>query len=120
MGASRCLGSTPKQFEDALSFLGIHIDMHYDTDENMAVIHKMPADSLHADLHAVTLLVETQVFVLGLISAPDGLYSPDLYLFQHRVQEIEFVIPPDRNEASRMARAGLGELADKDRRLAAQ
>ena len=94
--------------------------MHYDTDENMTVIFKMPADFPYADLYAIAaLLAETQVFVPGFVPAPDGLYSPDVYLFQRRVQEVEFLILPDRNLASRMARLGLGEMADKARRLAA-
>ena len=90
------------------------------TDENMTVILQMPADFPYTDLHAVAaLLADTQVFVPGFMLAPDGLYSPDVYLFQRRVEDVEFVILPDRNLASRMARVSMGEPVDKDRRLAA-
>ncbi|HEY2395806.1 MAG TPA: hypothetical protein VGH81_07515 [Rudaea sp.] len=86
----------------------------------MTVILQMPADFPYADLHAVAaLLAQTQVFVPGFAPAPDGLYSPESYLFQRRVNDVEFVILPDRNLASRMVRVGLGGPADQYCRLAA-
>lgn len=86
----------------------------------MDVLLKLPADFPYQDLAQIAdQLKRAEVFVPGYLPAEAGLYNPDCFLFEHRVQQIEHCILPDRNLASRMAQVAMGERLDTHRHCAA-
>jgi len=88
--------------------------------EQMTTVLVMPPEFPYADLCLVaTLLEQSELFVPGYGAPEVGLYHPESFLINHRVHGVEFVILPDRNLASRIARVGMGEPVDTDRRAAA-
>lgn len=88
--------------------------------EDMSVLFAMPSDFPFDDIARVAAMLEdAQLLVPGYIPPDVGIYDPRHYLYESYVSRLEFVVLPDRNLASRMARVAMGERLDEDRRLAA-
>lgn len=86
----------------------------------MDVLIHLPADFPYHDLLQIAdQLARADVFVPGYLPADAGLYHPDCFLLEHRVEQIDHWILPDRNLASRMAQVAMGERLDVHRRRAA-
>lgn len=89
-------------------------------EEDMTALLIMPSDFPYAAvLEVAAMLEEGQLLVPGYIPPAAGIYNPASYIFEERLSGTEFLILPDRNLASRMARIAMGESIDSERRLAA-
>jgi hypothetical protein len=88
--------------------------------EDISVLLQLSQDFPYDDLHRVAaLLREANVFVPGYLPPPGGLYDPDIYLLERRVNDVEFVILPDRNIASRISSVAAGAELNSSRNVAA-
>ena len=88
--------------------------------EDMSVLFAMPSDFPFDDIVQVAAMLEdAQLLVPGYIPPDVGIYDPRHYLYESYVSRLQFVVLPDRNLASRMARVAMGERLDEDRQLAA-
>lgn len=89
-------------------------------EEDMSALIMLPPDFPYDDVHQIGRILEhAQLLVPGYSPPEAGLYNPDCYLFEVRVSQTEFLILPDRNLVSRIARVGMGEELDSDRMVAA-
>ena len=89
-------------------------------EEDMSALITLPPDFPYDDICEIGRILEhAQLLVPGYIPPEAGLYNPNCYLFEGRVGQTEFLILPDRNLASRIARVGQGGELDASRRAAA-
>lgn len=96
------------------------VAVHMSDSEELSAIIQLPPDFPYVDLINVgSILKSEQLLVPGYVPPPVGVYSPESYLFEARLQGFEFWILPDRNLVSRIARVGMGERIGPDRRAAA-
>lgn len=81
----------------------------------------LPPDFPYMELRALGAMLEADgVFVPGYQPPPVGLYHPDAFIFDAQFEEIQTILLPDRNIASRMAKIVTGAPMDMNlRKIAA-
>jgi len=81
----------------------------------------LPPDFPYMELRALGKMLEAEgVFVPGYQPPPVGLCHPDAFIFEAQFENIQTILLPDRNIASRMAKIVAGEPMDETlRKIAA-
>jgi hypothetical protein len=90
--------------------------------EDEAFVLFMPPDFPVDDLYeAAEILLDASIFVPGYVPPEVGLYEPRGFLYEMHALELETVVLPDRNVASRLAQVIQGKpiTGDHQRRVAA-
>lgn len=73
----------------------------------------LPPNFPYMELRAIGEMLEAEgVFVPGYRPPPVGLCHPDAFIFEAQFEEIQTILVPDRNIASRMAKIGAGAPMD--------
>lgn len=94
--------------------------MLMEEEENMTFVVQLPADFPLADLLRITSRLEqADVFVPGYIPPDVGLYDLAGYFYGSMTDDMDYILLPDRNIVSRLAKATTGCKADDQQRLAA-
>ncbi|MEO6276325.1 hypothetical protein [Roseateles sp.] len=93
---------------------------HLDTDENLEAAIRLPAGFPVEDIEQIcSLLAEVDPFVPAFEPNGFGLYSLAGQVWSLQFEEVETVILPDRNIASRMAQIARGEAIGKNAQIIA-
>src|SRR5690625_7582481 len=94
--------------------------MLMEEEENMTFVVQLPAAFPLADLLRITSRLEqADVFVPGYIPPDVGLYDLAGYFYGSMTDDMDYILLPDRNIVSRLAKATTGCKADDQQRLAA-
>lgn len=89
-------------------------------EEDVTFMLQLPADFPLADLQQIaSMLEQADVFVPGYIPPDVGSYHLMGYFYDSMLNNVSFVLLPDRNIVSRLAKATTGHEADDQQRLAA-
>lgn len=89
-------------------------------EEDMTFVVQLPADFPLADLLRIaSILEQADVFVPGYIPPDVGLYDLAGYFYGSMADDIDYVLLPDRNIVSRLAKATTSCKVDGQQRLAA-
>lgn len=82
-------------------------------DENFQFAIRLPPNfPLHDLLMISKILTEADICVAGYIPPPVGLYDVGGHFYDHSVRDVQTILLPDRNIASRFAKLAQGKILD--------